>query len=75
MAFDRQFDLGLLWRLALSCCSARLAFAGVRRRRRRGDADPRWSCVGGAVADLWHHLRRTNMAVARFIEAIRFDDF
>ena len=29
----------------------------------------------GAIADLWFHLRRTNLAVARFVEAIRFDDF
>ncbi|GGE00390.1 histidine kinase [Polymorphobacter glacialis] len=28
-----------------------------------------------AAADLWHYLDRTNRAVARFIEAVRFDDF
>lgn len=28
-----------------------------------------------AAADLWHYLDRTNRAVARFIEAVRFEDF
>ncbi|MBL7466236.1 sensor histidine kinase, partial [Escherichia coli] len=30
--------------------------------------------VAGAVWGLWRHVWRTNFAVARFVEALRFDD-
>jgi two-component system nitrogen regulation sensor histidine kinase NtrY len=75
MAFDRQFDLGLIWRLALILALGALTLLAFLEG---GGAATRILLVAasiGAVADLWHHLRRTNLAVARFVEAIRFDDF
>src|SRR3990170_6100438 len=75
MAFDRQFDLGLIWRLALILALGALTIIAFLEA---GGAATRILLVAawiGAVADLWHHLRRTNLAVARFVEAIRFEDF
>ena len=75
MAFDRQFDLGLIWRLVLILALGALTLLAFLEG---GGAATRILIVAmtmGAVADLWFHLRRTNLAVARFIEAIRFDDF
>jgi len=75
MAFDRQFDLGLIWRLALVLALGGLTLVAFLAA---GGAATRILLVAastGAVADLWLHLRRTNIAVARFVEAIRFDDF
>jgi len=75
MAFDRQFDLGLIWRLALILALGALTLLAFLEG---GGAATRILLVAasiGVVADLWHHLRRTNLAVARFVEAIRFEDF
>ena len=75
MAFDRQFDLGLIWRLALILALGALTLLAFLEG---GGAATRILLVAmtiGAIADLWFHLRRTNLAVARFVEAIRFDDF
>lgn len=75
MGFDRQFDLGLLWRLALVLLLGGLAFTAFVAGPGAATQVLAILLLAGAVASLWNHLRRTNMAVARFIEAIRFDDF
>jgi len=75
MVFDRQFDFGLAWRLALILALGALSLLAFLEG---GGAATRILLVAatvGAVCDLWLHLRRTNLAVARFVEAIRFDDF
>ena len=75
MAFDRQFDFGLAWRLALILALGALTLLAFLEG---GGGATRILLVAatiGAIADLWVHLRRTNLAVARFVEAIRFDDF
>ena len=75
MGFDRQFDFGLLWRLALVLLLGALAVAAFVVGPGTATRILALLLLAGAVASLWNHLRRTNMAVARFIEAIRFDDF
>ncbi|MCA1652890.1 MAG: PAS domain-containing sensor histidine kinase [Sphingomicrobium sp.] len=75
MAFERGFDLGLAWRLALVLVLAPLPLVAFLAG---GGAATRIVAVlalVAAIAGLWVHLQRTNIAVARFIESIRFDDF
>lgn len=75
MAFDRQFDLGLIWRLALVLALAALTILAFLEDSGAATRILLVAALIGVVADLWHHLRRTNLAVARFVEAIRFEDF
>ncbi|MEP9359853.1 ATP-binding protein [Sphingomonas sp. KR3-1] len=74
MGFDRRFTLGLIaWIAALSGALAASALAWLTP----GLAAARLVAmllVAGAIWGLWWHVSRTNFAVARFIEALRFDD-
>ncbi len=75
MVFDRQFDRGLLGRLVLILALVTLAILAFVKEG--GSATRIMLLLGsaGAIASLWFHLRRTNLAVARFVESIRFDDY
>jgi nitrogen fixation/metabolism regulation signal transduction histidine kinase len=75
MGFNRQFDIGLLWRLALILLLGGLVLMAFVAGGGGATRIVAVLLLGAAIADLWHHIRRTNLAVARFIEAIRFDDF
>lgn len=74
MGFDRRFTLGLIaWILALTGALAAVALSFVTP----GLAAARLVAlllVAGAIWGLWWHVSRTNFAVARFVEALRFDD-
>ena len=74
MGFDRRFTLGLIaWVFALSGALAATALSFVTP----GLAAARIVAlllVAGAIWGLWWHVSRTNFAVARFVEALRFDD-
>jgi two-component system, NtrC family, nitrogen regulation sensor histidine kinase NtrY len=74
MGFDRRFTLGLIaWILALTGALAATALSFVTP----GLAAARLVAlllVASAVWGLWWHVSRTNFAVARFVEALRFDD-
>jgi two-component system nitrogen regulation sensor histidine kinase NtrY len=75
MRFHHRFILGLGWRLALLLV---LAFGFAYALTVEGLGAARLVAgllVIGAAAMLWHHIQRTNMEVARFIDAIRFGDF
>ena len=74
MGFDRRFTLGLAaWILALTPALAAvgLAFAtpGLGAARIVSLV-----LLVGAIAGLWNHVTRTNVAVARFVEAVQFGD-
>ncbi|WP_137863424.1 MULTISPECIES: ATP-binding protein [unclassified Sphingomonas] len=74
MGFDRRFTLGLIaWIAALAGALAATALAlftpGLGAARIVA-----LLLVAGAVWGLWRHVWRTNFAVARFVEALRFDD-
>lgn len=74
MAFDRRFALGLALRLALLVATlAGLALAiatpGLAAARIVAGA-----LALGAAWALWHYVQRTNLEVARFVEAVRFGD-
>lgn len=74
MGFDRRFTLGLIaWIFAVAgaLAAAALAFVTPGLGAARLVA---LLLVAGAIWGLWWHVSRTNFAVARFIEALRFDD-
>lgn len=74
MGFRRRFILGLLWRVALLLVTA---FALVHSVTVEGLAATRLLaaliCIG-AVAGLWRYIQRTNVELARFVDAVRFGD-
>lgn len=74
MVFDRRFAIGLGVRLALAF-AALAAFAWSLLIPDLGAARILAFAIalGGGFA-LWRYIQRTNMEVARFIEAVRFGD-
>jgi two-component system nitrogen regulation sensor histidine kinase NtrY len=75
MRFRSRFILGLAWRLGLLLIAA---FALVQSLYVEGLGAARIVAglmVIGAAALLWRHIQRTNMELARFIDAVRFADF
>ena len=73
--FGNRFLIGLAWRLALLVLTA-FGFVEALGRPDLGAARiVAGLIVLGAAAVLWRHVQRTNMEVARFIDAVRFGDF
>lgn len=73
--FGHRFVLGLAWRLALLVAAA-FAFAAALARPDLGAARLVAALlVVGAAALLWRHVRRTNVELSRFIDAVKFGDF
>ena len=74
MGFKRRFIGGLLWRVALLLVTA---FAFVWSLGAEGLGAARvlaaLICIG-AVAGLWRYIQRTNVELARFVDAVRFGD-
>ena len=74
MGFSRRFAIGLAWRTGLLLLSS---FALVSAMRMEGLAAARLLagllCIA-AAAGLWRYIQRTNLELARFIDAIRFGD-
>jgi nitrogen fixation/metabolism regulation signal transduction histidine kinase len=73
-SFTQRFLFGLAWRTALLLVAAFLFVASLRVE---GLAAARlvaaFLCVA-AVAGLWRFVQRTNLELARFVDAIRFGD-
>ena len=75
MRFRSRFMLGLAWRLGLLLLAA---FAAAQAFTMEGLGAARIVAlllVLGAAALLWRHVQRTNIELARFIDAVRFGDF
>ena len=75
MRLGRRFVLGLAWRLALLLLAS---FAFVQSLSVEGLGAARIVAgllVVGAAVLLWRHVQRTNIELARFIDAVRFADF
>ena len=74
MGFKRRFILGLAWRVGLLLSAA---FLFVYSLDMEGLGAARLLaallCVG-AVAGLWRFIQRTNVELARFVDAVRFGD-
>jgi two-component system, NtrC family, nitrogen regulation sensor histidine kinase NtrY len=70
-----RFLIGLAWRLALLLAAA-FGFVAALSRPDLGAARiVAGLLVLGAAALLWNHVRRTNMELSRFIDAVKFGDF
>jgi nitrogen fixation/metabolism regulation signal transduction histidine kinase len=74
MGFKRRFIIGLLWRVALLLITAfgfvySLSVEGLGAARLLAGI----ICVA-AVAGLWRYIQRTNVELARFVDAVRFGD-
>ncbi|HEU4968080.1 sensor histidine kinase [Sphingomonas sp.] len=72
--FRGQFALGLAWRMLLllamlAAFAASLAAANLGAARIIAAA-----LVVAAAIGLWNYIQRTNLEIARFVEAIRFGD-
>ncbi|HEY5713604.1 MAG TPA: ATP-binding protein [Allosphingosinicella sp.] len=75
MRFRSRFIFGLAWRLGLLLAVA-FGFAQALTVEGLGAARVvAGLAVLGAAGLLWHYIQRTNMELARFIDAIRFGDF
>ena len=75
MRFRSHFILGLAWRLGLLLLAA---FAFVQSLYVEGLGAARIVAalfVIGTAVLLWRHVQRTNVELARFIDAVRFADF
>jgi signal transduction histidine kinase len=74
MAFKGQFALGLTWRM-LVLLAMLAAFAASLANPNLGAARIiAAALVLAAALGLWNFIQRTNLEMARFVEAIRFGD-
>ena len=74
MGFKRRFILGLLWRVTLLLATA-FAFVWSLSVEGLGAARVLAALICfGAVAGLWRYIQRTNVELARFVDAVRFGD-
>lgn len=74
MGFRRRFVLGLLWRVALLVATAFLFIASLNAQGLGAARILAALIFGGAVAGLWRYIQRTNVELARFVDAVRFGD-
>jgi nitrogen fixation/metabolism regulation signal transduction histidine kinase len=74
MGFRRRFIAGLAWRVALLLLTA-FAFAHSLTVEGLGAARLLAAFIFiAATAGLWRYIQRTNLELARFVEAVRFGD-
>jgi len=75
MGFDRIFAVGLSWRVVVLVLSlAGLVYAAVEPGLHAVTILAWLACVG-LIANLWAYVQRTNMELARFVEALTYGDF
>ena len=75
MGFERRFELGLAWRVALLVASLALLLAALQTPGLVVARVVAGLIAVAATANLLHFVQRTNLEVARFIESLRFEDF
>lgn len=75
MASDRRFALGLAWRLLLLFGLAVLSAVSFQVPGLLVARFLLLLATAGAVWSLWFFINRTNRAIARFLEALHYDDF
>ncbi|HEY0044790.1 MAG TPA: ATP-binding protein [Allosphingosinicella sp.] len=74
MAFKARFVAGLGWRALLLLASA-LAFAAAMATEGLGAARLLTGALClWAIAELWRYIQRTNVELARYLEAVRLGD-
>lgn len=75
MGFRRRFEFGLAWRALLLLAAFGLFVAAMTTPGLAAGRIVAALIALAALAGLWFHIRRTNFEVARFVEALRFDDY
>jgi len=75
MRLGNRFLIGLGWRLLLLLAAAFGFVVSLSRPDLGAVRIVAALLVFGAAAMLWRHVQRTNMELARFIDAVRFADF
>lgn len=75
MRLGNRFLIGLAWRLALLLVAAFGLVAAFSNPDLGAVRIVAGLLVVGAAAMLWRHVQRTNMELARFIDAVKFADF
>ena len=73
--FHNRFVLGLAWRLILLVALVFLFVAALGREDLGAARIVAGLLVLGAALMLWRYIQRTNLELARFIDAVRFGDF
>ena len=74
MDFRGRFVAGLAWRLALLVATAFLFVASLRVEGLGAARVVAGAAFAGTAYSLWRYIQRTNIELARFVEAIRFGD-
>lgn len=74
MGFKSRFALGLAWRMLLLLATLAAFAASVANPNLGAARIIAAALVIAAAVGLWNYIQRTNVEVARFIEAIRFSD-
>jgi two-component system nitrogen regulation sensor histidine kinase NtrY len=74
MRFRRSFAFGLAWRVALLLVAAFALFESFHRDNLGAARLVAGLLCLAAGAHLWRYIQRTNVELARFIEAVRFGD-
>lgn len=74
MDFRGRFVLGLLWRAALLAGAIALLVAALSREGLGVARLLAGAGVGWTLYELWRYIQRTNVELARFLEAVRLGD-
>lgn len=75
MGFRQRFEFGLAWRALVLLGALALLLAALHTPGLAAGRIVAGLLCLAALYGLWSHIRRTNFELARFIEALRFDDF
>jgi nitrogen fixation/metabolism regulation signal transduction histidine kinase len=74
MAFDRSFAIGLAWRVAVLGAAMLALLYSIGRDDLAATRVLAAMLFAGSVGLLWAYVRRTNIEVARFIQAVMHGD-
>jgi nitrogen fixation/metabolism regulation signal transduction histidine kinase len=75
MSIGHSFAIGLVARMAVLVAAVFGFVLALGREDLGATRIVAGALVAGAAWWLWHYIRATNMALARFIDAVRFGDF
>jgi len=75
MDFSRRFELGLAWRVATAVGAGLLFGVSFRVEGLVAARLVAGALAVGAFWNLWHFVGQSNRAIARFVEALRYQDF
>jgi nitrogen fixation/metabolism regulation signal transduction histidine kinase len=74
MAFRARFVAGLAWRAALFTAAAAALAASIATPNLGAARVVAAACCVWALVELWRYIQRTNLQLARFVDAVRFGD-